>query len=298
MAGNPNVRLKFLNRPENVLLVRQALNGLAEALGMDALELNDITTAVTEACNNVVLHAYGGDEGPLEVELSAPPGGLDVIVRDRGSGIRPGARGTGEQVSGGIGLPVIHALAQTVELRDIPGGGTEVEMHFATTAGRSFTEPTSPLAGAELEFSERGGAGADGVGAGVASSSDTAMMTVAPAPVAGSVLPRVLSALAARAYFPTDRISDAQTLAQVLLERIAGSVSASHLTIAITVVPHSLELRIGPLDSGRADQLLDPSPAAGLSPVLERLGVGHEVAPTAGVRGGETLAVRLAGGRA
>jgi len=275
MAGNPNVRLRFLNRPENVLLVRQALNGLAEALEMDALELNDVTTAVTEACNNVVLHAYGGEEGPLEVELSAPPGELGVVVRDRGLGLRPGAEAD-EHLSGGIGLPVIHALSSRVELRDVAGGGTEVEMRFATGAGRSFTEPQ---ARAELVVAD-----------GSPSSSDTALLTVAPAPVAGSVLPRVLSALAARAYFPTDRIRDAQTLVEVLLERIDGSVTASHLEIAITVVPHSLELRIGPLESGRAGRLLEAAPSANLSPLLERLGVGQEVS-------GETLAVRLAGGR-
>jgi serine/threonine-protein kinase RsbW len=275
MAGNANVRLRFLNRPENVLLVRQALIGLAQALEIDLLELNDITTAVTEACNNVVLHAYGGEEGPLEVELSAPTGELDVIVRDRGLGIRPGAQAD-EHLSGGIGLPVIHALASGVELRDLPGGGTEVEMSFPTSAVRSFGEP---LSGAELAFAD-----------GPASGADTALMTVAPTPVAGSVLPRVLSALAARAYFPTDRIRDAQTLIEVLLERIDGSITASHLEIAITVVPHSLELRIGPLESGHAGRLLDSARSADLSPILERLGVGQEVS-------GETLAVRLAGGR-
>jgi serine/threonine-protein kinase RsbW len=285
MAGNPNVRLRFLNRPENVLLVRQALNGLAEALGIDAVELNDVTTAVTEACNNVVLHAYGGEAGPLEVELSAPEAGLDVIVRDRGTGIRPGTRSI-EQVSGGIGLPVIHALAETVELRDIVGGGTEVEMHFATTAAKSFSQPSDALAGAELEFAD---------GADDDASSDTALMSVAPTAVAGSVLPRVLSALAARAYFPTDRITDAQTLTQALLEHVDGSVSEGHLTIAITVVPHSLELRIGPLQSGRADELFGDTHAPGLSTVLERLEVGHEVAPASGSRS-EMLAVRLAGG--
>ena len=75
MAGTPNVRLSLSNRAENVLLVRQALSGLAEAVGLDPIALNDVSTAVTEACNNVVLHAYGGGEGPLEVELCATAGG-------------------------------------------------------------------------------------------------------------------------------------------------------------------------------------------------------------------------------
>ncbi|HEY1834934.1 MAG TPA: ATP-binding protein [Solirubrobacteraceae bacterium] len=287
MAGNPNVRLRLANRPENVLLVRQALNGLAETLRLDALELNDVTTAVTEACNNVVLHAYGGAEGPLEVELSAPAGSLDVLVRDRGIGIRPDATRE-EHSSGGIGLPVIHALAQQVELRNLDGGGTEVEMHFTTSSGRSLDVPGNDRRPSGAEPSD--------------ASPRVAALTVAPAPVAGSVLPRLLSALAARAYFPSDRIDDAQTLAETLLTRIDDSASADeHLTITIDVAPHNLELKLGPLESGRASTLLssagDAEDDAGLSPLLERLGVGHEVALAgAGAGAGETLAVRLADG--
>jgi serine/threonine-protein kinase RsbW len=288
MAGNPNVRLRFVNRPENVLLVRQTLNGLADTLGINALELNDVVTAVTEACNNVVLHAYRGKEGPLEVELSAHESGLDVLVRDRGIGIRERTPAPEQPVSGGIGLPVIHALADHVELRDIAGGGTEVEMHFATSSGRGFTSP--PDAPGEQPD--------DGQGP---SFSDTALMTVAPTPVAESVLPRLLSALAARAFFPVDRISDAQELAVILLGHVDGFLSGGHLTIAIKAEPHQLELRIGPLTRGRAGELFSDAPDAELSPLLERLRVGHEVAlgspsPTRGAAGGsETLAVRLAG---
>jgi serine/threonine-protein kinase RsbW len=292
MAGNPNVRLRLANRPENVLLVRQALNGLAETLGIDALELNDVTTAVTEACNNVVLHAYRGAEGPLEVELSAPAGGLDVLVRDRGIGIHSAeASAREEEISGGIGLPVIHALAQQVELRDLDGGGTEVEMHFVTSSGRSLD-----AAGAERRADSDVSVVSD------AAPPVTALMTVTPTPVAGSVLPRLLSALAARAYFPSDRISDAQTLAETLLSRLDDSVSAEHLTIAIGVAPHNLELKLGPIESGRASALLagegdDAAAAASLSPLLERLSAGHEVALADGAGAGETLAVRLADGR-
>ena len=72
IAAAPYVRLRLSSRPENVLIVRQALRGLSEALGLDEIELNDISTAVTEACNNVVSHAYGELEGGvLEVQIDA-----------------------------------------------------------------------------------------------------------------------------------------------------------------------------------------------------------------------------------
>jgi anti-sigma regulatory factor (Ser/Thr protein kinase) len=47
MAEAPNVCLTLSNQPENVLLVREALSGMAETMGVDGVDLNDIRTAVT-----------------------------------------------------------------------------------------------------------------------------------------------------------------------------------------------------------------------------------------------------------
>ena len=55
------------------------------------------------------------------------------MVRDRGVGIRPGVKAA-EELSGGIGLPVIQALSESVEFRDLSTGGTEVAMHFDAAA--------------------------------------------------------------------------------------------------------------------------------------------------------------------
>ena len=121
---------------------------------MDAVALNDVSTAVTEASNNVVLHAYEGAEGPLEVELSIVPGGVDAVVRDRGVGIRPGVK-SAEELSGGIGLPVIQALSESVEFRDLSSGGTEVAMHFDAVAANPPVE-TDGEEGAALEAIDHG----------------------------------------------------------------------------------------------------------------------------------------------
>jgi serine/threonine-protein kinase RsbW len=263
MAGTPNVRLRLSNRAENVLLVRQALSGLAEAVGLDPIALNDVSTAVTEACNNVVLHAYGGGEGALEVDLSTTSTGLDATVRDHGSGIKPGVKAA-EEVSGGIGLPVIQALSDSVEFRDMPGGGTEVAMHFEAASTEPLEE-TEGEDGAALEAIEYG------------IPSDVTLMTVGPTSVARGVVPRVLSTLAARAYFSTDRISDTQLLADALVAHTDGSTSAGLLSVGVSVAPRHLEIRIGPLEAGRADALFGSTALDGLGPVLERLTDGHEV---------------------
>lgn len=276
MAEIPNVRLLLLNRPENVALVRQALSGLAEALGLDPAEFDDVNTAVAEACNNVVLHAYGGGPGPLEVEMHLRPPGLRVVVSDRGSGMRPRMPAS-EPADGGIGLPMIQALAHSVELRDLGGKGTEVHMEFAAPAARVL-EPVAH--GEQLQPAEIAGG----------ELSDTTSLAVAPTWLARSVLPRVLCALAARANFSPARISDAQLLSDSLLEHLDGSVSAVQLGFQLSVAPQELELRMGPLSASAADTLLENCAIDGLRPFLERLTDGHRTASD-GSR--ELLALRL-----
>jgi serine/threonine-protein kinase RsbW len=269
MAEIPNLRLSLSSSPENVLLVRQALSGLAEAIDLDPLELNDINTAVSEACNNVVVHAYEGREGPLEVDICAGAPSLRVLVRDHGRGIVPTVMAADdedevEQAVGGIGLPVIRALARDAEFRDVEGGGTEVQMDFATARAGAL-EPPSPTERPQLPA-----IASDGL-------ASTMALTIAPSALARTVLPRLLCALAARAHFSTDRISDTQLLADTLVAQTDGSLSAAHLGVAIGVAPRKLELRIGPLRSGRAGAIVLDSTVDGLGPVLARLVDAHEV---------------------
>ena len=250
MGAAPNVRLTLSSRAENVLLVRQALSGLAEAVGLDAVALNDLSTAVTEAANNVVLHAYGEGEGPLEVELTSSSSGLDALVADRGRGIGP--RPDAEAISDGIGLPVIQALSDRVEFRERPGGGSEVAMHFALEQAR-------PLDGlARLEPSGPSGPGPQAI-----------LLALAPAEAARTVLPRVLSTLAVRAHFTTDRITDLQLLADALVAELG--TDGGGLLLELGVAPRNLELQVDRLPEGRARALLERSGPDGFGSLIARL---------------------------
>jgi serine/threonine-protein kinase RsbW len=251
-----NVCLKLSSRAENVLVVRQALTGFSEALGLDAVETNDLTTAVTEACNNVVLHAYDEDgEGPMEVEICAQRELIAVTTRDHGHGIEAHALDAMRPGESGIGLPVMQALAQQVSFKKVPGGGTEVRMEFAAPRADGV-EPVEE----EWEPPVATRALLEG----------TVEMTLAPSSVARSVLPRVLSALAARAYFTTDRIADVELVADALVAEARDSIVGSHLGVGVELAPRNLELRVGPLREGQAQEIIDASRDR-VGPVLERL---------------------------
>ncbi|HEY2160396.1 MAG TPA: ATP-binding protein, partial [Solirubrobacteraceae bacterium] len=82
IEGSSTVRIELDSRPESPALVRAALTGAAELMEVDSELFDDLLIAVSEACNNVVLHAYDGGPGPLVVGLEIQPGLVEVQVRD------------------------------------------------------------------------------------------------------------------------------------------------------------------------------------------------------------------------
>ena len=119
-------------RAENVAVVRHAVGGLGDVLELDEQTLSDIKLAVTEACTNVVVHAYPDGEGPMGLRASVFDDGLVLVVSDRGRGIvpRPDSPGLG------LGLPLIATLAESLELGSGRGEETEVRMTFDLSLGR------------------------------------------------------------------------------------------------------------------------------------------------------------------
>ena len=268
MAGIPNVRLSLSSRPENVLLVRQALRGLADMVALDAIELNDISTALSEACNNVVAHAYPGGTGPMDVEMQGSEDGLELLVRDRGCGLQPHASEPSE--IGGIGIPVMLALADSVEFAGADGEGTDVRMRFATPkAAQLAGEASSQDAAEEVLI------GADG-------DQDGVYLAVGPPALASAVLARVLAAVAARAHLSTERIATTRPLAEQLVDHLSNEDEIWHLALAATVAPRQLDLRVVSLPAG--------SSLGELPPALEELTECHRVSRKGSV---EVLALRL-----
>ena len=148
----PDVRLTMPARPEGVAVVRQALTGMADALDVDATVLADMKMAVSEACTNVVVHAYDDSDGTLEVDMSSDEHALTIRVRDHGTGIQPHAGPSRNVPALGLGLPLIAALSDSFELRGSSGQGTEVRMTF------NFEREADPVEGNPVQ----GSVGADG----------------------------------------------------------------------------------------------------------------------------------------
>jgi anti-sigma regulatory factor (Ser/Thr protein kinase) len=274
MSVLPNVVLTLPNRAENVSLVREMLNGLADALDLERDRLDDIKTAVSEACNNVVLHAYEGGEGPMELRVHINEDSLEILVIDQGSGIRP--RPPSDERMQGIGLSVIQALTDRVVFRGAGGEGTEVCMEFVAVDLLSQYKLNGDDDLAELEQKLLAGSETN--------------VAVAPAAQLSNILARVVTALAARARFSLDRLSDAQLVTDAIVAHAPAALDGTHLSLGIDTADRRLELRIGPLREGRGAQLVSQSAVGGLEPLLEKLSDSIEVETTSG---GELLRLEL-----
>ena len=125
-TDTPDLEITLPARAENVAVVRHAVGGLGEVLDVDDQTLSDIKLAVTEACTNVVVHAYPEGEGPMGLRASIDDRRLFLVVTDRGRGIvpRPDSPGLGR------GLPLIATLAEALELGTGQLEETEVRMSF------------------------------------------------------------------------------------------------------------------------------------------------------------------------
>jgi serine/threonine-protein kinase RsbW len=136
-AHDSDIRLTLPARPENVAVVRHVLGGLAEALRLPDDVVDDVRLAVTEACTNVVRHAYV-DEGTIDVVVRPRGDALEVVVSDTGRGI-----GQSPDTDGpGLGLPLIAALTDSLEVQRSVGAGSRLVMRFL----RRRTAPALGLA--------------------------------------------------------------------------------------------------------------------------------------------------------
>lgn len=232
---------------ENVAIVRHAVGGLAETLGMDPVGVTDLKTIVTEAATNVAVHAYGDEGGPLEVEVAPDDTGITVIVRDHGSGIRP--RPDLEESRLRLGLPLIAALSTHFSISGGIGRGTEVVMRMELAVPSTEKLETIPAP---------------------ASVPGTAI-TVSDERIVGPVIGRVLSVLAARTDFPVDRLTDTMLLADALAANAADGFEDGTIRMVVEDGDGSISVRVGPMQEGAAERLRSELEIPGLGATLEKL---------------------------
>jgi serine/threonine-protein kinase RsbW len=218
---------------QNVIVVRQAVAGLGEALGLAPQRVDDLKTVITEACNNVVLHAYDeGEEGGVEVTAAAGETAIELEVRDHGRGFQPGT-GVQDESSLGLGLPLIASLSDHFEISGGAGEGTRMRMRFDLAEGVASTN------------------GDHGVEIG-----EVLALRISGGEMVRPVLARVIGALAARAQFSVDRLADTVLIGDAVSAHRAEDFSSGRVEVAIKDGDGTLDVRVGPLVEGGGERIL------------------------------------------
>ncbi|WP_240353104.1 anti-sigma B factor RsbW [Cohnella algarum] len=147
MMNDALVTLTVPAKPEFVDLVRLTLYGIAAKLDFSYEDIEDMKVAVSEACNNVVLHAYSdGRQGTIQLDFHTAEEHLQIVVRDNGASFEPAGdmrtsnlhgKSIEEIQSGGLGLYLMQALMDEVEVRQ--DFGTVVTLTKKRNAARAET---------------------------------------------------------------------------------------------------------------------------------------------------------------
>lgn len=259
IEDSASVRLELDSRPECVTLVRSALTAFAEVLALGPELLNDVKTAVSEACNNVVLHAYDGEYGPLTVSVATSPDAIEVVTRDRGRGLR---QITPSPDRMGIGLAVIRALAERAEFQTLPAGGTEVQMSFVRDVTVLPLPRGQPRGAVDSPMVELSG---------------DVVVTLTPISLLTYMLPRISRIVAAHSHFTVDRVSDLDAVAEAIATQAARRAAGESIRFSIDASSRRLALTVGPLrqqatSRATAGESAD-GPRASLAALVDELAV-------------------------
>ncbi|CAN7183660.1 anti-sigma B factor RsbW [Paenibacillus sp. LjRoot153] len=144
------IRLHIPAAAEHLEIVRLSLYGVATKLGFSYEDIEDMKVAVSEACNNAILHANSGDgSGHIDISYELSDDALRVKVKDNGTGYeasnesRQTAPFTGttpsELTTGGLGIYLMEALMDEV-LIDTTDGTEVTLVKYVHSKNHGMTE--------------------------------------------------------------------------------------------------------------------------------------------------------------
>lgn len=211
----------------SVGIVGAVASGAGESLKLPLEPATRLNAIAIEAASNVVAHAYPGSSGPLELEIITPredvAEDLTVVMRDSGSGILTATTHTDPP---GLGLTVIYALADEIEIRSTPESGTSIAATIQTTMDSAARD------GPALDTDPRSG--------GVLTFFGTNFME--------AVLPRTLAALVAGSTTALDVLTSVLHVGDAIAYGLRSSLDRKSTAMVHWEGDAPREIRVGPLD--------------------------------------------------
>lgn len=126
---NQVVNLKLPSRPEFINIARMNISVIANNMNMNYEVIQDLKVAISEACNNVILHSES--KSHYEIDFIIKKEKLVVEISDFGSGFdiedynEPNLEDPKES---GLGLFIIESLMDEFIIETKNGNGTVIKM--------------------------------------------------------------------------------------------------------------------------------------------------------------------------
>jgi serine phosphatase RsbU (regulator of sigma subunit)/anti-sigma regulatory factor (Ser/Thr protein kinase) len=134
----PPLHLELPSDPTQLADMRRDLGRWLRDAGAAGEVVEVVQMACHEACSNAIEHGYEFGDGRLWVDAQLDDGRVVLTVRDTGHWIERGSGGPPRYR--GNGLPLMHALMDSVELTHDNGSGTSVTMARSLSPDRVVAE--------------------------------------------------------------------------------------------------------------------------------------------------------------
>lgn len=128
------ISLELPAKCDYVKIARFTASVIANSVGFDVEEIDDIKVALSEACNNAVTHGKTNtksDNFKIDFSVDEDNNRLVIEVSDSGSGfkindyVEPDLENPKES---GLGIYIMKALMDEVEVKSEDSGGTKVTL--------------------------------------------------------------------------------------------------------------------------------------------------------------------------
>lgn len=124
-----NVSISLPSNYKYISIARLSASVVANSIGFDIEQIEDIKVAVGEACNNAILHSESDDLFDLNFIVEKDK--LSIEVTDNGKGfnlMEYEAPDLENPVGNGLGIFIMKSLMDDVKIDAIVGKGTKITM--------------------------------------------------------------------------------------------------------------------------------------------------------------------------
>jgi len=135
-SARQKFRIRFPSKTDNLEMIREFVNKLAQKGGFNEEISDQIALAVDEACTNVIKHAHKYDaRRMIDVSVQMDNEKIEIIITDKGKGFDPSdlpkpdlKRYIHEAKMGGLGIHLMRTLMDEVKYNFNPGSRNQVSL--------------------------------------------------------------------------------------------------------------------------------------------------------------------------